>query len=366
MSKRVVVWGTGNVGRPALRAVLAHRDLELAGVVVADPAKKGRDAGELCGLGSTGVVATDDRALAFGSDIDAVVYCATGDSRPVEALDDVTECLESGRNVVTTSLYALQSAATAPPDLASRIDEACRKGQSSVFVSGVDPGWLIDLLPLLLSGVVAHIEEIRCQELFNYALYDQPDVVRRVVGMGQSMDELPPMLHDFSMRLVWEPNLRVLAAGLGIALDEIRTEVERRPLEADVEVPGMGRFEAGTQGAFRFEVQGIVDGIPRLVVEHITRIDDACAPDWPRPENGSGAHGVRVSGRPNLELSFHAEDPFESGPGAGGNATAAGRIVNAIAEVCGAAPGIVTSLDLAPVTGARQLSWASKAPGGRT
>ena len=95
-------------------------------------------------------------------------------------------------------------------------------------------------------------------------------------------------------------------------------------------------------------------------MEHITRIDDACAPDWPRPENGSGGHGVRISGRPNLALSFHAEDPLESGAAAGGNATAAARLVNAIPEVCGAEPGIVTSLDLAPVTGARQLSWASK------
>ena len=364
MPKRVVVWGTGNVGRPALRSVLAHRDLELAGVVVSDPAKKGSDAGNLCGMEPTGVVATDAREVAFGSDIDAVVYCATGDSRPVEALDDVTECLRSGRNVVTTSLYALQNEATAPPDMASRIGEACKEGNSSVFVSGVDPGWLIDILPLLLSGVVADIEEIRCREIFNYALYDQPDVVRKVIGMGQPMDQLPPMLHEFSLRLVWEPNLRVLADGLGATLDEIRTHVERLPLESDVEVPGMGRFEAGTQGAFRFEVQGVIDGVPRLVVEHVTRIDDACAPDWPRPENGSGGHGVRISGRPNLDLAFHAEDPLESGAAAGGNATAAARLVNAIPEVCGAEPGIVTSLDLAPVTGARQLSWASKESSG--
>ena len=121
MSHRIVVWGTGNVGRPALRSVLAHRGLELAGVVVADPAKVGRDAGELCGLGSTGIRATADRDVALGEEIDAVVYCATGDSRPVEALTDVTDCLRAGRNVVTTSLYALQHPATAPPELAEGI-----------------------------------------------------------------------------------------------------------------------------------------------------------------------------------------------------------------------------------------------------
>src|SRR5689334_11907541 len=58
MKKRVVVWGTGNVGRPAIRAVLGHRDLELAGVVVANPAKDGLDAGAIAGVGDTGVRAT--------------------------------------------------------------------------------------------------------------------------------------------------------------------------------------------------------------------------------------------------------------------------------------------------------------------
>ena len=357
MSYRVVVWGTGNVGRPALRSVLSHRDLSLAGVVVANPEKQGRDAGVLCGRSETGVEATTDRNVALGTDVDAVVYCATGDTRPLEAQTDILDCLRAGKNVVTTSLYALQHPDTAPAELAEEVRVACAEGNASVFVSGVDPGWLIDLLPLAISGVVADIQEIRCLELFNYALYDQPDVVRNVIGMGQGLDTLPPMLHDFSLRLVWEPNLRVLADGLGLALDQVRTVVERRPLEKDIDVPGMGRFEAGTQGAFRFEVQGLVGQTPRLVVEHVTRIDDACAPEWPRPENGSGAHGVRITGQPNLELFFHADDPSESGAAAGGNATAAARIVNAIPGVCGAEPGIVTALDLPPVTGSCQLGF---------
>jgi len=86
MKKRVVVWGTGNVGRPAIRAVVAHRDLELAGVVVSSPAKVGRDAGELAGIALTGVRATANgmELLARGG-IDAVAYTATADTRPAEA-----------------------------------------------------------------------------------------------------------------------------------------------------------------------------------------------------------------------------------------------------------------------------------------
>lgn len=75
----MVVWGTGNAGRPAIRAVAAHRDLQLVGSVVSNPAKVGRDAGELAGIDPLGVIATDDEHVAFADDVDAVIYTATGD-----------------------------------------------------------------------------------------------------------------------------------------------------------------------------------------------------------------------------------------------------------------------------------------------
>ena len=101
----------------------------------------------------------------------------------------------------------------------------------------------------------------------------------------------------------------------------------------------MGRSRQGTQGAFRFEVQGIVDGHPLLVVEHVTRIDDDCAPDWPRSRSPGGEHRVVLSGHPNLEVSVHGTEPGEPGAAGGGNATAANRIVNAIPAVCRGRPG---------------------------
>ena len=353
--RRVVVWGTGNVGRPALRAVDAHRDLELAAVVVANPAKVGKDAGELAGLGTLGVTATDDVSVSFAGNVDAVVYAATGDTRPDEALHDLLACLRAGANVVSTSFYPLLHPRSAPPELLDVVEAACAEGDSSVFVSGIDPGWALDILPALVSGVGAGIEEIRIQELFNYALYDQPDVVREVIGFGGSMDELPLMLLDFSLDMVWAPMLRVLADLLEVQLDAITTHVERRPLERTIEVPGMGIFEAGTQGAFRFEVRGMVGDRPLLVVEHVTRIDDDCAPDWPQSSSPGGEHRVCLKGHPNLEVAVHGTEPGEPGAAGGGNASAANRIVNAIPAVCAAPAGPLSPLDLPPITGARQL-----------
>ena len=97
---RVVVWGTGNVGRPAIRAVAAHRDLDLAGVIVANPDKVGVDAGALAGLEPLGVAATDDIDLACSFDVDAVEYAENSDFRPVDSQAEVEAVLRAGTNPV--------------------------------------------------------------------------------------------------------------------------------------------------------------------------------------------------------------------------------------------------------------------------
>lgn len=355
MTKRVVVWGTGNVGRPAIRAVAAHRELDLVGVIVHDADKVGVDAGTLAYIEELGIAATDDVSVATAGDIDAVVYAVNADFRPVESLDEVEILLRAGVNVVSTSFYPMNHPPSMDELLRRRFDEACVDGGVSMFGSGIDPGWAMDVLPLFLSGVCADITEIRAQEIFNYALYDQPDAVRDLCGFGTPMDSTPPMLLDFSLKMVWAAMINVLADGLGVVLDEVVTMVEKRPLDKTINVAGMGEFEVGTQGAFRFEVQGIVAGQPLLVIEHVTRIDDDCAPDWPRADNGSSAHQVQISGRPNLTVAVHGHEAGEPGEAGGGNATAANRVVNAIPAVCDAAPGLIHPLDLPSITGGAQL-----------
>ncbi len=349
-----IVWGTGNVGRAAVRAVSAHPALALAGVLVHSPDKVGRDAGELAGLDrELGVAATDDVAAVLGAGPRAVVYAASGDIRADAALDDVVAAIEAGAVVVTPALYAFYDHRSAPAQDRERVLAAIAKGGGSLFVSGVDPGWGNDVLPLLLSGLGGEIEVIRCQEIFDYTTYDQPDSVRYLVGMGQPMDYQPPMLAAGVPTMVWGGQIRLLARALDVPLTDIRETLERRALDRTVVTERMGEFAAGTQGAVRFEVQGVVDGEPRLVIEHITRIDPGCAPDWPTPPNGEGAHRVIIEGRPRIEVTVEASD--EGGnSSAGGNATAVGRLVGAIDWLAAAAPGLYDALEvpLRPAAGA--------------
>lgn len=356
----VVVWGTGNMGRASIRAVTAHAGLRLAAVIVNDPAKVGRDAGDLADLGrSLGVPATNDveAALATLDGAGAVAYAASGELRPDEAVVDIARALAGGAVVVTPSVYALYDHRSAPAELRDPLEKACAEGGSALFVSGIDPGWGNDLLPALVSGLASEIEQVRCQEIFDYSTYDAEDSVRYIVGMGQPMDYEPPMVAEGIPSMVWGGQIRLVARALGVEVDGLRETVERRALDASV-TTALGDFEAGTQGGLRFEVQGIVGGEPRIVVEHVTRISASCATDWPMPpDGGDGAHRVIIEGRPRIEINVEATD--EGGNrAAGGNATAANRLVNAIPWLRTATPGLYDGLDvpLVPSTYLRTIA----------
>ncbi|WP_329297777.1 dihydrodipicolinate reductase [Streptomyces sp. NBC_00659] len=341
-----VVWGTGNVGRAAIRAVEAHPKLKLAAVLVHDPGKVGRDAGELAGLGhGLGVAASDDIDAVLASGPGAVVYAATGDIRPDEALADIGRAIRAGAVVVTPALYPLYDQRNAPPEFRDPMLAAIADGGGSLFVSGVDPGWGNDVLPLLISGLGTTVDVIRCQEIFDYSTYEQEESVRYLVGMGQPMDYEPLMLAPSIPTMVWGGQIRLMARALGVELDDIRETLERRPLTDTVSTRTMGEFAAGTQGAVRFEVQGIVGGEPRIVIEHVTRIHASCAPDWPMPPDGDGAHRVIIEGRPRIEVTVAATDEGEN-RSAGGNATAVGRLVGAIDWLVDAEPGLYDALDV--------------------
>ena len=345
----VAVWGTGNMGRAAIRAIVAHRGLSLAAVIVSAEAKVGMDAAQIADLDEpTGVLCSNDRSGFIqrirSGEIAAVAYMASADFRPDDALDDVVHCAAAGATIVLPGIYALYDPRNLAEPLRSRILTAVSDGGARVFASGVDPGWANDILPVLLGGVSSDIRQIRAQEIFDYSTYDQPDAVRYLVGMGQPMDSTPPMVLPSIPTMVWGGSVRMIARGYGWTLDGITEHVERLALERTTSNP-LGVFEAGTQGALRFEVRGIVNGEERIVIEHVTRIDPACAPEWPQPTSGAGTHRVIVEGQPRIEVSIEAEAE-DGNRSAGGNATAANRLINAIPWLTKAEPGIYDALDV--------------------
>jgi hypothetical protein len=318
--------------------------LQLSGVITSSPDKEGKDAATFARLDSeTGVMATTDVDAALAG-CDAVAYMASGDIRPDEAIEEIVRCLRAGKHVVTPSLYSLYDPRSAPPEWVERLKAAAEEGGSALLVSGVDPGWGNDALAVIAAGLCTRIRTINCQEIFDYSTYNQPHAVKVSCGFGGSMDEIPMMLLPSIPTMVWGGNVRLIGRGLGLEIDEITEEVERRPLEESVDTV-MGRFEKGTQGAFWLKVIGKSGGRERIVIDHITRIDPSCAPDWPQPDQGVGDHRVIIDGDPQLTLVSRADVPGGTRAD-GGNTTAANRLLGAIDWLATQKPGIYDGLDV--------------------
>jgi hypothetical protein len=332
------------MGATAIRSAVAFPGLELAGVITSSESKVGRDAATFAGLDAdTGVVATTDVDAALAS-CDAVAYMASGDIRPDDAVNDIERCLRAGAHVVTPSLYSLYDPRSAPPEWVERLTAAAEEGGSTLLVSGVDPGWANDALAVMAAGLCTRIKTIYCQEIFDYSTYDQPHAVRVSCGFGASMDEVPMMLLPSIPTMVWGGNIRLIGRGLGLQIDEITEVVERLPLEESVENV-MGHFEKGSQGAFWLKIIGWSGGKQRIVVDHITRIDPSCAPQWPQPDEGVGDHRVIVDGDPQLTIVSRADVPGGTRAD-GGNTTAANRLLGAIEWLATQKPGIYDGLDV--------------------
>jgi 4-hydroxy-tetrahydrodipicolinate reductase len=350
MTLRVVQWSTGNVGRHAIAGIDARPELALVGVWVSDPAKVGKDAGQLAGLGrNLGVVATNDADALLALKPDCIVHTAMADNRLPDAIADLQRFLQAGVNVVSSGPVFLQYPdGVVPAEITDPIRKAAADGGVSLWVNGVDPGFANDWLPLALTGVCERIDEVRCFEVLDYSTYDNPTVLFDVMGFGKPIDDVPMLLMPGVLSLAWGSVVRQLAAGLGVELDELRETVVRLPAPETFDIAS-GTIEEGTAAALRFEVLGMAHGRPVCVLEHITRLRADLGPAWPQPA-GQGCYRVQVTGEPNYTLDLQLLGTDGDHNTAGLKATAM-RLVNAVEAVVAAPPGLLTALDLPLVTG---------------
>lgn len=351
---RVIQWSTGNAGSKALRGILQHPELELVGVHAFSPAKRGRDAAELCGWHEkTGVIASDDAEALLALGADCVVYTAQGETRIPDALGELCRILASGADVVSTSIVSLCYPPAASRKLTDKLKEACKAGGSTLFTSGFDPGWSGDVIPLALAACCERVDRVKVAEVMDYSTYPDPGFTGVYFGFGKPLDFDAPLLRPGMLRGGWGCMLHLVADALGVRLDEIRELHERLPAPESFEC-AMGRIEKGTCAGLRFEVQGIVDGKPAIIAAHANRIHASVGPSWERlaPGKGSG-YQIEITGSPSFrcEIEPVGEDGDHNTAGILGTAM---RVVNAIPTVCAAPSGLLSTLDL-PLFSARGL-----------
>ena len=340
MSIRVIQWATGTVGIHAVPAIVAHPKLELAGLWVHSDAKAGQDAGTLTGGEPVGVIATQDQDALLALDAECICYTASSDIRPDGVIDDICRFLASGKNVVNTSFVPLLFPAAAGDGVLDRLEAACQEGGTSFYTSGIDPGFGNAGLAIHALALCKEVRQVRMMEIINYDTWDNPFTMFEIMGFGKKTAAESLLLSPGSTALAWGPVLHLVARAIGVTIDEVieRHEIITAPEEFSI---ASGPIPAGTISGMRFEIVGVVDGEELLVIEHVTRLRDDDAPDWPQ---GSG-YRILVTGEPHLQLELGFSSDFGDHNHAGCLATAQ-HVVNAIPHVVAASPGVKTVLDL--------------------
>ena len=335
---RVVQWTTGNVGKSSVQAIAAHPTLELVGCYAWSPEKVGRDVGELCGIEPLGVAATDDVDELLALQPDCVVY------NPMWLdTDELVRILSAGVNVVATAALITGHNLGAGRD---RIVEACQRGSSTLFGTGISPGFA-ELLAIVSATVCDRVDKVTVNEAADTTFYDSP-ATEMPVGFAKPIDYPDLQAMTAHGTAVFGEAVLLVAAALGVELDDVRCEAEYAQTTADLDL-GSWTIPAGCVAGVAASWKGSVG--ERVVVELNVRWrkGPTLDPDWKIDQDG---WVIQIDGRPTVTLNvgFLPPPDFQADTIADfmvlGHIMTAMPAINAIPAVVAAAPGIATYNDL--------------------
>jgi hypothetical protein len=287
-----------------------------------DPALVGQDAGQVAGLDPLGVPVVADLAAVATSRGDVAVALTT--SGTAEMLPLIEQTAARGVHMVSTC-EDLAYAAFQTPELAARIDTVARQGGVVVLGTGVNPGFVMDRLPLALAGACVSVRKVEVERVVDAAKRRLP--LRAKVGAGVTVEEFRAGVaaRRFGHRGLPE-SCALLGAGLGLKFDEIKSTIE--PVVATDADPRAG-IASGRVAGLRQTASGVMGG------QTLVRLDLEMSVDAPDPHDR-----IRIDGDPPLDVLLAG--------GTHGDRGTVGTTVNAIAAVAGASPGLhhVTDLPL--------------------
>ncbi|ANW67908.1 dihydrodipicolinate reductase [Mycobacterium sp. djl-10] len=351
--KRVVVWGTGFVGRMVIPEIVEHPNFELVGVGVSNPDKVGRDVGEICGMAaSVGVAATDDVDALIALRPDALVHYGPTAAHAEDNIRLIARFLRAGIDVCSTAMtpWVWPAMAVNPPNWITPIEQACAEGGASCFTTGIDPGFANDLFPLTLMGLCSQVRKVRAAELLDYTNYEGDYEFE--MGIGREPEFRPLLEHPEVLIFAWGATVPMMAHAAGIELDTITTTWDKwvTPTERKT---AKGVIQPGQVAAVRFTINGVFRGETRIQLEHVNRIGHDAAPDWPSGSEDD-VYRVDIEGTPSIfqETAFRFTDGSGRDPAAAGCLATGLRALNAVPAVNDLPPGWVTALDLPLIPGA--------------
>ncbi|WP_423364437.1 2,4-diaminopentanoate dehydrogenase [Mycoplasma sp. P36-A1] len=327
---KVIIWGFGAMGSGMASMLLKKKGVEIVGVCDAHPDRVGKDFKSV-------INATSDHAdVLISADIDSIVgkvdadvaLIAT-DSFTAKAYDKIVKCLEAKLNVVSTAEEMAYPLAN-QPELAAKMDEIAKANGVSVLGTGINPGLIMDLLVLTLTGCMEEVDHITARRVNSLSPFGP--AVMEEQGVGMPLDEFNEKnaKHELAGHVGFKESVNMIADGLGLKLENFEQQMKPIVTEVDRKSP-YGFAAAGSLAGVNMTAQGTVDGKVMIDMQHPQQIE---------PQLGGVNTGdyIVLEGNPKVSMSITPEVD-------GGIGTIA-MCVNMIPHTINATPGLKTMIDL--------------------
>ncbi len=325
---KVVLWGLGSMGSGIGKYLAEKEGIEIVGGIANRPTKAGKDLGEVLGLDrKLGVTVTNKPEEVITGDVDVVLHATS--SFLTEVFSQLQFILEKGIDVITIAEEMAYPAAE-DQELTAKLDQIAKENGATVLGTGINPGFVLDLLIITLTGACARVEKIEAARVNDLSPFGP--TVMKTQGVGTTVEEFQKGIKNGSIvgHIGFKESINMIADRLGWKLDKI--EETREPIISNThrETPHV-KVEPGMVAGCRHVAYGIKDGEKIIVLEHPQQIH-------PGKEGTETGDYIKIKGTPDINMAIKPEIPG----GIGTMATA----INMIPQVITARPGLVTMKDL--------------------
>jgi 2,4-diaminopentanoate dehydrogenase len=321
---RAIQYGIGPIGASILRLLREKQAVEVVGAIDNDPAKIGKDVGEVVGAADApwGVKVSGDARGVLEQSADVVMH-TTSSSLP-KVMEQLLACLDVGSCVVSTC-EELSYPFRTYPDLAAQLDSAAKESGVALVGTGVNPGFVMDKLVITLAGVSQRIEHAKALRVVDASKRRLP--LQKKIGAGMSVEEFRVKVKEGLIKHVGLPeSVAMVADSLGLAVDQITETIEPKVAAERVQTEFLA-VEAGQAAGVHQIARGLADG-KELIYMELQMYVGAKDP----------ADTIELIGRPNISLVIPG--------GSHGDIATASVAVNSIPAILEAASGLRTSRDL--------------------
>lgn len=327
---KVIIWGFGAMGRGMAKMLLMKKGVEITGICDLNPAFVGIDFQEILKTADDhpSVVISDNiEHLLKTAKADVVLLCT--DSFVKGAFDKIKLVVTHKINVISTAEEMAYPQAS-EPELAAQIDHLAKAFGVTVLGTGINPGFIMDLLVVALTGAMVDVEHIEAKRINSLSPFG-PTVMHEQ-GVGISLHEYHKRVNDQELagHVGFNESVHMIADALGVKLDDFQQQM--KPIVTTIDRKSTyGEAKAGHLAGINMTGQGLVNGSVFIDMVHPQQIE-------PEMEGTLTGDYINIKGTPNVRMAITPEID-------GGIGTIA-MCVNMIPHVINARPGLKTMIDL--------------------